>query len=523
VGTNSGENGGSPMQVEAMTPKNGENRGRTNATVTNNANEADGMKTFNSKIGFIEVRFMTGISKGFNVARALKQFLAAARGKDNESTILPLSGNGNNLCISAVVPNTKDVIEQYFRHEVKFHNVNGKLRIHASKDIGQLKRGRSTFRVYLENQWVYINKAQLGEEEDITLGWILKAHPAFCFRYDMKEDLYNMMGEAFKGVQYALFPKNIKNKRSRYGAKMSTNGITLKVTKTPGITAAYFRAEMAENWQKLTAKNGGTLFGKTFIPVGKEGGIGDEVMTNIIQKQNNFLCSTTQRIVQNLNDIDCPIDIISGSGEELGAAKISLRDIFYKYKDVKGKQLVDAIERKNTGGTYRFLFGEKKIELIDNMLTNLDAILDDIGAWGDCDVHYRYMTAYPISVVGRVARATPTAFWNNHLLAFKSNGIPTEIDTQEIQYSTKKRAPWVKASYSNIARGNLPATTTDTTIANTSSQGQEHNSKRSGTGDGYNRPESQTDSPGAITGISNLKRKMATIDLERDVFKVDQA
>jgi hypothetical protein len=70
------------MQVEAMTPENGGNSGRTNTIVTNDANEADGMKTFNSKTGFIEVRFMTGNSKGFNVARALKQFLAAVREQD---------------------------------------------------------------------------------------------------------------------------------------------------------------------------------------------------------------------------------------------------------------------------------------------------------------------------------------------------------------------------------------------------------------------------------------------------------
>jgi hypothetical protein len=71
----------------------------------------------------------------------------------------------------------------------------------------------------------------------------------------MKESLYNMMGEAFKGIQYALFPKNSKYKRSRDGAKMSANGITLQVTKTPGITAADFHAEMAEKWQKMTVKN----------------------------------------------------------------------------------------------------------------------------------------------------------------------------------------------------------------------------------------------------------------------------
>jgi hypothetical protein len=172
---------------------------------------------------------------------------------------------------------------------------------------------------------------------------------------------------------------------------------------------------------KNDSKNGGTLFGKTFIPFGKEGDIGDEVMTNIIQQQNNVLRSTKQRIIQNMNDIDCPIDIVSGSGEELDAATISLRDVFYQYKDGEGKQLIDAIEKTNTGGTYRFLFNEKKIELINNMLNNLNATLDDIGSWGECDVHYRYMTAYPIGIVGREAKSTPTAFWTNHLSAFKSN------------------------------------------------------------------------------------------------------
>jgi hypothetical protein len=164
AGTNTEENGSSPMQVEATTRENGENSDRANATVTNDANAEDRMKTYNAKTGFIEVRFMTGNSRGFNVAISLKQFLAEAREQDDEFTILPLSGIGNNMCISANVPTTKVGIEQYFRHEVKFNNANGILRIRASKDIGQLKRGRSKFRVYLENQRVYINKAQLREE-----------------------------------------------------------------------------------------------------------------------------------------------------------------------------------------------------------------------------------------------------------------------------------------------------------------------------------------------------------------------
>jgi hypothetical protein len=109
------------------------------------------------------------------------------------------------------------------------------------------------------------------------------------------------------------------------------------------------------------------------------------------------------------------------------------------------------------------------------------------------------------------------------LSAFKSNGIPTDIDTHELQYSTKKRSPWVKTLYSDIARGQIPETLTDTTIENTSAQGQENNSIEYGTGDGSNPLATQTDIPGAITGLSNLKRKMAAIDLERESFKVDQA
>jgi hypothetical protein len=42
---------------------------------------------------------------------------------------------------------------------------------------------------------------------------------------------------------------------------------------------------MADNWQGLTAKTGGTLWGKTFIPFGRAGDMGDAVMTAVFQKQ----------------------------------------------------------------------------------------------------------------------------------------------------------------------------------------------------------------------------------------------
>jgi hypothetical protein len=87
----------------------------------------------------------------------------------------------------------------------------------------------------------------------------------------MKDTLCNMMGETFKNVHYALFPKTIKYKRSKDGAKMSTNGITLQVTNTPGIIAVDFRAEMAEKWQKLTAKTEERSSAKLSFLSGKKG------------------------------------------------------------------------------------------------------------------------------------------------------------------------------------------------------------------------------------------------------------
>jgi hypothetical protein len=142
------------VQVAVKTRENGNNRGRTNATSTNNTKEDDGMQSCNAKMVYIKVTFMTGNSKGFNAARALKQFLDATREQEDEFTILPLAGIGNNFCIGADVPNSKDGIEHYFRHDAKFNNINSKLRIHTLQDIGQLKIGRSKFRVYLKNQRV---------------------------------------------------------------------------------------------------------------------------------------------------------------------------------------------------------------------------------------------------------------------------------------------------------------------------------------------------------------------------------
>jgi hypothetical protein len=56
-------------------------------------------------------------------------------------------------------------------------------------------------------------------------------------------------------------------------------------------------------------------------------------MTTLIQQQNNFLSSTKQRIVQNL---DCLIHIATCSAEDMDVATVTLHNIFYHYKDDDG-------------------------------------------------------------------------------------------------------------------------------------------------------------------------------------------
>jgi hypothetical protein len=100
---------------------------------------------------------------------------------------------------------------------------------------------------------------------------------------------------------------------------------------------------MAEKWQKINAKNGGTLFGKMFIPFGKEGDMGDAIMTNIIQQQKKLLSETKQRIVYNVSDVDNIIEISLGEEVYMDPAGITLRDIFYNHQDKEGNRLIYAI------------------------------------------------------------------------------------------------------------------------------------------------------------------------------------
>jgi hypothetical protein len=47
---------------------------------------------------------MCGSGRGFNIARALKEFVNAALTQDAEFSILPLHGSGKNICNAMEVP-----------------------------------------------------------------------------------------------------------------------------------------------------------------------------------------------------------------------------------------------------------------------------------------------------------------------------------------------------------------------------------------------------------------------------------
>jgi hypothetical protein len=215
---------------------------------------------------------------------------------------------------------------------IKFNNINGSMRIRTSMDIGKLKQAGSAFGMYLQSKRVYINKAQLGIEEGVTLGWLHQAHPAFCYREDIKKRLRELMGEEHKEVKYTLFPKSINYKRVSDDVRLTTTGVPMQIAKSPNATAADFRASMAEKWQRINAKTRGTLYGKTFITFGKEGDMGDVIMPNVIQQQNKFLAETKQRIVHNLNDVDEIIEIALVEDVDMDPARITLRDIFFNYQ-----------------------------------------------------------------------------------------------------------------------------------------------------------------------------------------------
>jgi hypothetical protein len=223
--------------------------------------------------------------------------------------------------------------------------------------------------------------------------------------------------------------------------------------------------------------------------------------------------------------VDEIIEIALGEDVDMDPAGITLRDIFFNYHDKKGNSLIDAIEKTSTGGTYRFLFQQNKTEEVDKMLEHIDETLTSIGDWEECHTHLRYLPSIPISVVGRIPRTTHPAFWANHLSQF-SSAIPSKISTEFLQHQKTKHAAWTKVSYSDAAKWAQCQDTTPTAVSTARHSDRSYASKSnndsnssaptSGDSNKHTQPE------GAISGLSKLKRKLAEIVKERELYKIEQ-
>jgi hypothetical protein len=99
------------------------------------------------------------------------------------------------------------------------------------------------------------------------------------------------------------------------------------------------------------------------------------------------------------------------------------------------------------------LFLTSKVVEVDAMLASIVSDLDKIGQWEECNTHYRYLPANPITVIGSIRRSTPNTFWDTHLSDFLAGPIPGEISTANLQRPKPRHNAWAKVSYSDIERG----------------------------------------------------------------------
>jgi hypothetical protein len=190
-----------------------------------------------------------------------------------------------------------------------------------------MKHATSTFKQYLIKDRVHINNAQLGPEEAVVLGWIPGSHPAFSFRYNMREAIKDQIPIA--NVEWALFPKTIYYTRASDGVKLSTSGVSLQATKQAAGQVDFTREDIAKMWQKVSPLKGGPLVGKHFVPFGKSGDMGDSITTQIIHRHNAMLKSTKQLVLTNLNDIDAIIEMETPETATFGHnSMFTLREVF---------------------------------------------------------------------------------------------------------------------------------------------------------------------------------------------------
>jgi hypothetical protein len=254
-------------------------------------------------------------------------------------------------------------------------------------------------------------------------------------------------------------------------------------------------------------------------------------MSHIIEQQNLYLRTTKQRIARNLNDIDKEINFETHDDVNMEGSGTTIREMFMKHLDNKGNTLFHSMEHTNNSDVYRLLFYESNTEQVDTLLGTIDESLDAMGDWENVDSHYGYHSHEKVNITGIQPRGEQSDFWKKKFAGFVKNSIPSVIDTSHLHQPPKGRRNFncVQPSYSDIARGcgtnENDSDITGPTAAETTTQQTKH--KPAPSPGPQVSPDQQASpvsisSEGAMSGIANMRRKLAEIDKEREKIIVCQ-
>jgi hypothetical protein len=203
----------------------------------------------------------------------------------------------------------------------------------------------------------------------------------------------------------------------------------------------------------------------------------------------------------------------------------TIREMLTKHLDTKGKALFHSMEHTNNSDVYRLLFDEANTEQVDTLLGTIDESLDAMVDWENADSHYRYHSHEKVNIVRIQPRGEQSDFRKKHFARFVKNSIPFVIDTSHLHQPPKgkKNCNRVQPSYSDIARGRgsneNDSDVTGPTAAETATQ---QTTQKPAPSPGPQVSPTQklipasTSSEGAMSGLANVKRKLAEIDKERE-------
>jgi hypothetical protein len=248
-------------------------------------------------------------------------------------------------------------------------------------------------------------------------------------------------------------------------------------------------------------------------------------MTHIIEQQNLYLQTTKQRIVRNLNHIDDEINFDTHNDVNMQGSGTTIREMCMKHLDNKGNDLFHSMEHTNNSDVYRLFFDETNTEQVDTFLGTIDESLDAMGDWDNADSHYRFQSHEKVNIVGIQPRGEQSEFWKKHFAGFVKNPIPSVINTSHLHQPPKGRQNYnrVQPSYSDIARGyGHNENDSDVMGPPAAEPATQHTKPRTASSPGPQvSPTQQTgpaspSSEGAMSGLTNVKRKLAEIEKERE-------